>query len=139
MTSPFGWRQDPFYGRPAFHSSLDIHNRVGTRIRAPAAGRVITSSYTRYNGNYLKIDHGHDFKTIYLHLQKSLVRAGELVERGQDIALLGNTGRSTGPHLCYTILHKGKPIDPYPFVMVVAVLNGTAPAGGVARRGQQVH
>ncbi|MFH7319697.1 M23 family metallopeptidase [Desulfurivibrio sp. D14AmB] len=138
LTSPFGRRADPFHGRPAMHDGLDIHNRVGTRIAAPAAGTVTTSNYTRGNGNYLEIDHGNGFQTRYLHLQRSLVKAGEKVLRGQEIALLGNTGRSTGPHLHYTILYNGKAIDPYRFVRVASVMAGDVPARGGAVRGQEV-
>lgn len=139
LTSPFGRRSDPFTGRPAMHNGLDIHNRVGTPIRAPADGRVVTSAYTRGNGNYIEIDHGNGFRTRYLHLQRSLVKAGDRVERGDEIARLGNTGRSTGPHLHYEILHNGKAIDPYRFVRVAAVLEGSVPARGGAVRGQEVH
>ena len=138
LTSPFGRRSDPFHGRPAMHDGLDIHNRVGTRIKAPAAGLVTASNYNRANGHYLVIYHGNDFQTRYLHLQKRLVQAGDRVERGQVIAQLGNTGRSTGPHLHYTILHNDKPIDPYPFVRVADVLDGTIPARGGSVRGQEV-
>ena len=137
LTSPFGRRTDPFHGRPALHDGLDIHNRVGTTINSPAAGRVITSDYTRGNGNYVEIDHGNGFKTRYLHLQRTLVKAGEQIERGQEIGRLGNTGRSTGPHLHYTILHKNKAIDPYRFVRVTALLNGSIAARG-SIRGQEV-
>lgn len=138
LTSPFGRRSDPFTGKPAMHDGLDIHNRTGTRIKAPAAGVVTTSNYNRFNGNYLIVDHGNGFKTRYLHLQRSLVKKGDRVERGQEIGLLGNTGRSTGPHLHYTILYNGDPIDPYRFVRVAAVLDGSVPASGGSVRGQEV-
>lgn len=138
LTSPFGRRSDPFTGQPAMHDGLDIHNRVGTKIRAPAAGVVKTSSYTRGNGNYVVIDHDNGFKTRYLHLRRSMVEAGDRLERGEEFALLGNTGRSTGPHLHYTILHNGKAIDPYPFVRVAAVLEGSISGDGGSVRGQEV-
>lgn len=138
LTSPFGRRSDPFTGTPAMHDGLDIHNRVGTVIKAPADGVVKISDYTRFNGNYLFLEHGNGFATRYLHLQKNLVKKGDKVERGQEIALLGNTGRSTGPHLHYTILYRGEPIDPYRFVRVAAVLNGLVPASGGSVRGQEL-
>ncbi|ADH84803.1 M23 family metallopeptidase [Desulfurivibrio alkaliphilus] len=138
LTSPFGRRTDPFTRQPAMHDGLDIHNRVGTKIKAPAAGVVTTSNYNRFNGNYLVIDHGNGFATRYLHLQRSLVKAGERVERGQKIARLGNTGRSTGPHLHYTILYNGEAIDPYRFVRVASVLDGSVSASGGSVRGQEV-
>ncbi|MDF1614130.1 M23 family metallopeptidase [Desulfurivibrio dismutans] len=138
LTSPFGRRSDPFTGQPAMHDGLDIHNRVGTKIKAPAAGVVTTSKYTRFNGNYMVIDHGNGFETRYLHLQRSLVQKGDRVERGQEIAQLGNTGRSTGPHLHYTILYNGEAIDPYRFVRVASVLDGSVSASGGTVRGQEV-
>lgn len=138
LTSPFGRRQDPFTGRPAMHDGLDIHNRVGTRIKAPAAGLVEVSGYTRGNGNYVIIDHGNGFKTRYLHLQRRLVKTGEQLERGEEFAKLGNTGRSTGPHLHYTILHNDQAVNPYRFVRVAEVLRGSIAGDGSSVQGQKV-
>lgn len=138
LTSPFGRRRDPFTGRPAVHDGLDIHNRSGTKAKAPAAGTVVTSNYTRANGNYVKIDHGNGFETRYLHLQRRLVNAGDRIERGDEFALLGNTGRSTGPHLHYSILYKDKAIDPYRFVRVAEVIGGSVTDGGGSVHGEKV-
>ncbi len=138
LTSPFGRRYDPFTGNPAMHDGLDIRNHPGTEITSPAPGKVTISSYTRFNGHYVVIDHGNGFKTRYLHMRERLVKRGDEVERGQVIGELGNTGRSTGPHLHYTILYKGEPIDPYRFVRVAAVLDGTVSASGRSVRGQKV-
>ncbi len=118
ITSKFGRRVDPINRRTAFHSGLDIKNDIGTEIVAPADGRVVGRGYTRGYGNFLEIDHGNTFITRYLHMKKSLVKQGESVRRGQVIGLVGNTGRSTGPHLHYEIKYRDKAIDPIKFVNV---------------------
>ena len=123
ITSKFGKRIDPINKRMAFHSGIDIRNRRGTKIAAPADGKVVSRGYTRGYGNFLEIDHGGGFHTRYLHMKKSLVKRGEQVKRGQDIGLVGNTGRSTGPHLHYEIKYKDKAIDPIKFVRVAKYLS----------------
>lgn len=122
ITSKFGRRIDPFNKKPAFHSGIDIRNKTGTEIIAPAYGKIIRSGYTRLNGNFVEIDHMNGFTTNYLHLKKTLVERGENVARGQPIGLLGNTGRSTGPHLHYGIEYHDKAINPLKFMRIAQYL-----------------
>lgn len=122
VTSKFGRRVDPINRRTAFHSGIDIRNKRGTEIVAPADGKVVARGYTRGYGNFLEIDHGNTFITRYLHMKKSLVKRGEEVKRGQVIGLVGNTGRSTGPHLHYEIKYKDKSIDPIKFIQIARYL-----------------
>lgn len=118
ITSLYGGRVDPINGEDAFHSGIDISQQTGTEITATAAGKVSAKGYSEGHGNYVILDHGKGFKTRYFHMQQSLVVKGAAVKRGQVIGLVGNTGRSTGPHLHYEILHNNKSINPLKFVRV---------------------
>ncbi len=111
-SSSFGWRVDPFRGNKAFHEGLDFTARSGTPIRAAADGIVTTSSNTSAYGNLIKLSHGAGLETRYAHASKLLVKTGERVVKGQKIALVGSTGRSTGPHLHYEIRLNGHALDP---------------------------
>jgi len=111
-SSSFGWRIDPFNGHKAFHEGLDFTAGTGTPIYAAAGGIVSTAEQTPDYGKIVKIDHGSGLETRYAHASKLFVRAGERVEKGQKIAEVGSTGRSTGPHLHYEIRLAGNPLDP---------------------------
>ena len=111
-SSSFGWRIDPFNGHKAFHEGLDFTAGTGTPIYAAAGGIVSTAEQTPDYGKLVKIDHGSGLETRYAHASRLLVRAGERVEKGQKIAEVGSTGRSTGPHLHYEIRLAGNPLDP---------------------------
>ncbi len=111
-SSSYGWRIDPLNGHRAFHEGLDFPAGVGTAVYAAADGIVTTSVQTPDYGNLLKIDHGSGLETRYAHNSRLLVKAGERVVKGQKIALVGSTGRSTGPHLHYEIRLNGNPLDP---------------------------
>lgn len=111
-SSSYGWRTDPFRGTKAFHEGLDFPARMGTPIFAAADGIVITSGRTSAYGNLVKVDHGAGLETRYAHASKLLVKVGERVVKGQKIALVGSTGRSTGPHLHYEIRLHGNSLDP---------------------------
>jgi murein DD-endopeptidase MepM/ murein hydrolase activator NlpD len=111
-SSSFGWRIDPFNGHKAFHEGLDFTAGTGTPIYAAAGGIVSTAEQTPDYGKLVKIDHGSGLETRYAHASKLFVRAGERVEKGQKIAEVGSTGRSTGPHLHYEIRLAGNPLDP---------------------------
>jgi murein DD-endopeptidase MepM/ murein hydrolase activator NlpD len=115
--SGFGFRTDPFTGRGALHMGLDFPAEVGTSIVAAAGGVVIsaTSHHPAY-GNVVDIDHGNGLVTRYAHTSKMLVKAGDLVRRGQAVAQVGNTGRSTGPHLHFEVLVDGVPQNPARFL-----------------------
>jgi murein DD-endopeptidase MepM/ murein hydrolase activator NlpD len=118
ITSKYGKRADPFTRRTAYHAGIDIKNHTGTKIMATADGTVTAKGYNSSFGNYVVLDHGNDFKTRFLHLQKSIVNKGEQVSRGQVIGNLGSTGRSTGPHLHYEIIYQKKQLDPLKFMRI---------------------
>ena len=116
ITSYFGHRTDPFYKIQKFHSGIDFAAPVGTKIYCTGDGVVeqVVLGHSGY-GNYIVIDHGYGYKTRYAHLKKSLVKTGQKVSRGENIALLGNTGKSTAPHLHYEVFKNDKPINPVDF------------------------
>lgn len=111
-SSSYGWRIDPLNGHRAFHEGLDFPAAVGMPVYAAADGIVTTAVQTPDYGNLLKIEHGSGLETRYAHNSRLLVKAGERVTKGQKIALIGSTGRSTGPHLHYEIRLNGNPLDP---------------------------
>jgi len=114
--SAFGWRLDPVSGQSALHTGLDFPAAVGTPILAAAGGVVVTQMYHPEYGTMLDIDHGTDLVTRYAHASKVLVKVGDLIRRGQKIAEVGNSGRSTGAHLHFEVLVQGIPQDPQKFL-----------------------
>ena len=112
LTSGFGWRRSPFTRRWKFHFGIDVSAPVGTIIRAPAAGVVVTAEYHSGYGRLLEIDHGYEVVTRYAHNARLLVGVGESVRLGQPISTVGMTGATTGPHLHYEIYVEGQPVDP---------------------------
>ncbi|MDJ0949774.1 MAG: M23 family metallopeptidase [Alphaproteobacteria bacterium] len=116
LTSRFGSRKDPVNGRWARHYGIDLANHLNTPVLSPAPGTVVFAGRNGRYGRYLEIDHGNGFRTRYGHLRKMLVKKGEKVQFRQEIAKLGSSGRSTGPHLHYEVLVNGKPIDPLKFI-----------------------
>ena len=114
ITSPFGWRSNPFGGGPEFHQGLDIAAPMGTTVTAAAAGTVIMAQWYGGYGNYVLIDHGGGYSTGYGHLSAIYVASGQSVQRGQAIGAVGSTGQSTGPHLHFEVRIAGKPVDPAP-------------------------
>lgn len=117
VTSQFGYRISPYTGMREFHKGLDIANRQGTRIMAPADGTATSISSNTILGKFMVIDHGHGVVTRYAHIQKALKEDGEEVKRGDTIALIGNTGRSTGPHLHYEVYLNGIPVNPVKYIL----------------------
>ena len=111
-SSSYGWRHDPILGIRAFHSGLDFSAAQGEPIRATADGRVKTVGRGPDYGKFIVIDHGDRLETRYAHASKILVNEGDLVQREDVIALVGNTGRSTGPHLHYEIRYNNRSLDP---------------------------
>lgn len=111
-SSSYGWRLDPFTGYKAFHEGLDFPANSGTPIRAAADGIVSEADHTPDYGNLVKVEHGAGLETRYAHASKLLVKVGERVIKGQIIAEVGSTGRSTGPHLHYEIRLNGNSLDP---------------------------
>ncbi len=116
MGSLFGWRIDPFTGRTALHTGVDFQADYGTPILAAAGGIVVTQEFHPEYGNMIEIDHGNDLITRYAHASKTLVKKGDLIKRGQKIAEVGSTGRSTGKHLHFEVLVQGIPQDPLKFL-----------------------
>jgi murein DD-endopeptidase MepM/ murein hydrolase activator NlpD len=114
ITSPFGWRSNPFGGAPEFHQGLDIAAPTGTTVTAAAGGTVIMAQWYGGYGNYILIDHGGGYSTGYGHLSAIYVTTGQSVQRGQAIGAVGSTGQSTGPHLHFEVRIAGKPVDPAP-------------------------
>jgi murein DD-endopeptidase MepM/ murein hydrolase activator NlpD len=112
INSAFGRRLSPWATNAEFHSGLDIGAAIGTVIRAPAPGTIVFAGRHPEYGITLVIEHGNDTKSLYGHLSRINVAADQKVERGQVIALTGNTGRSSGPHLHYEVQVKGQPVDP---------------------------
>jgi murein DD-endopeptidase MepM/ murein hydrolase activator NlpD len=116
VTSGFGYRSDPFTHAASFHDGIDIGAAENEPVYATADGKVISAGYDNARGNNIVINHGNGLRTWYMHLNKILVGEGNSVTKGQNIGLLGSTGRSTGPHLHYQIVKNGATIDPKPFL-----------------------
>ena len=117
LGSSFGWRIDPFTGRSALHTGLDFQADPGTSILAAAGGVVVTQELHPAYGNMVEIDHGNDLITRYAHASRVWVKKGDLIKRGQKLADVGTTGRSTGPHLHFEVLVQGVPQDPQKFLL----------------------
>jgi murein DD-endopeptidase MepM/ murein hydrolase activator NlpD len=115
LSSNFGYRRDPFSKKYKFHDGHDYSARIGTGVHSTADGRVKRSKYWGSFGNYIEVDHGNGYITAYGHLSKRNVKTGDKVLRGQKIGEVGNTGRSTAPHLHYEIKYQNKSIDPTSF------------------------
>ncbi len=115
ITSPFGVRSDPFTGRLSKHAGIDIGGRRGTPVVATASGKVKKAGFVGGYGRLVSIKHGNGFETVFGHLNSIKVKSGDVVKRGDVIGTLGNTGRSTAPHLHYEIKYNGKARDPMHF------------------------
>jgi murein DD-endopeptidase MepM/ murein hydrolase activator NlpD len=121
ISSRFGKRTDPVNKKKAIHEGVDIKGKRGDRILATASGKVIKAMKNGGYGNYVEIDHGNGYITVYGHMQNYLVKKGERIKQGQVIGQVGSTGRSTGPHLHYEIQLNKKPIDPAKFMKVADI------------------
>jgi len=112
VASGYGVRIDPVYHVRRMHTGMDFTAPVGTDVYATGNGTVSFSGWKQGYGNTIVVDHGFGYSTLYAHLYKQLVRVGQKVKRGDVIALVGNTGKSTGPHLHYEVRLQNHPIDP---------------------------
>jgi murein DD-endopeptidase MepM/ murein hydrolase activator NlpD len=117
ITSGFGYRKDPFTYRPSFHNGFDIAGNFDDPVYVTADGTVISSGYDKLHGNNIVVNHSKGLRTWYMHLNKSLVSEGDHVNKGDQIGLLGSTGRSTGPHLHYEVKKDGVSVDPEPYLI----------------------
>lgn len=123
VSSSFGPRVDPYFGKSHTHNGIDLSVPEGTPVLAAAAGTVskewtaTADGRAQPNGNALKIDHGNGYATAYLHLSRKAVGMGARVSAGQVIGYVGSTGASTGPHLHFMVYQNGTPVDPKPFIV----------------------
>lgn len=116
ISSHYGYRTDPFYKVQKFHGGIDFSAPIGTPIYCPGDGKVVKVEKAKSGyGNFIIIDHGYGYKTRYAHINKSLVRVGQKVKRGEEIAHVGNSGKSTAPHLHYEVIKNGKNVNPINF------------------------
>ena len=127
--SGFGWRIDPFNGMSAMHEGLDFPAPVGTPVLSAAGGVVVTQETHPNYGFYIEVDHGNEVLTRYAHLSRSVVKKGDLIKRGQKLAEVGSSGRSTGPHLHFEVLVRGVAQNPQKFLAM-----GSGQEGKVAKR-----
>jgi murein DD-endopeptidase MepM/ murein hydrolase activator NlpD len=116
ISSYFGERMDPFNGEDAFHKGVDFASDAGTAVLAVASGIVTWAGPREGYGNLVEVNHGNGYITRYAHAARTLVTVGDEVERGQALAVVGSTGRSTGPHLHFEVVKDGRQIDPMVFV-----------------------
>ncbi|PIV82174.1 hypothetical protein COW53_00285 [bacterium CG17_big_fil_post_rev_8_21_14_2_50_64_8] len=117
ISSRFGFREDPFTGRQAFHKGLDFVVPVGTPVHVTADGIVTAVQQQRGYGRVVKVDHGNGLMTVYAHLDKAMVRKGDRVQRWEVIAKSGNTGRSSAPHIHYEVRQDSRPLNPAVYVL----------------------
>ncbi len=116
IPSGYGWRTDPIYKTQEFHPGLDFTANVGTEIYATGDGTVVTADAVMQGyGNHVVINHGFGYQTLYGHMSKMAVRAGQKVKRGELIGYVGTTGRSTGPHVHYEVIKNGEKVNPINF------------------------
>jgi murein DD-endopeptidase MepM/ murein hydrolase activator NlpD len=116
ISSYFGERADPFDGRDAFHKGVDFAGVQGSNVTAVAAGVVTWAGERSGYGRLIEINHGDGFVTRYAHNERTLVTVGQTVKRGEPVALMGSTGRSTGPHVHFEVLRNGRQVDPLSFI-----------------------
>ena len=116
ISSYFGEREDPFTGREAYHKGVDFAGSAGEDVVAVAAGVVTWSGERSGYGNLVEINHGDGYVTRYAHNERTLVKVGDTVKRGETIALMGSTGHSTGPHVHFEVLRNGRQVDPLSFI-----------------------
>jgi murein DD-endopeptidase MepM/ murein hydrolase activator NlpD len=117
LSSNFGYRISPFTGYGAIHSGIDIACKYGSPVRVAAKGVVVFTGYKPFYGNLVAVDHGNGYITRYGHCSSILVQVGKIVNKGEVIARVGSTGRSTGPHVHYEVLVNGVPINPLSFLL----------------------
>ena len=113
LTSPFGYRSDPFTGARSFHTGVDLAAPIGTPVKATLDGRIAETGFNRIFGNYVIITHDRGYQSLYGHLSAVSVKRGQYVTQGAIVGAVGNTGYSTGPHLHLSIYKNGSLINPF--------------------------
>jgi murein DD-endopeptidase MepM/ murein hydrolase activator NlpD len=121
ITSGFGTRSDPFTGGRAHHMGIDFSARIGDPVLAAAGGVVSFAGVKNGYGNVVEVDHGNGYSTLYGHNSRLVVRVGDIVRAGQQLAKAGSTGRSTGPHVHFEVHVNGRPVNPRPFLDKVSL------------------
>ena len=116
LSSPFGYRTDPINGRRVWHKGIDLAGKEGTEIIAVAAGVVVYAGERRGYGQLVEINHGSGYSTRYGHQRELKVKAGDVIRKGDVVGLMGNTGRSTGPHVHFEVLKKGQAVNPSTYI-----------------------
>ena len=116
ISSAYGSRRSPFTGNREFHAGIDIIGRIGDPVRVVASGVVRRTEHLPHYGKLIEVGHADGYATLYAHNSEIVVREGDVVKKGQIIALLGNSGRSTGPHLHFEIQKNGRRLDPAPYL-----------------------
>jgi murein DD-endopeptidase MepM/ murein hydrolase activator NlpD len=116
MSSTYGWRKDPFNGKLSLHNGIDFAGKSGSDVVAVASGVVTFTGRDSGYGNVVEISHGDDYVTRYAHNKETLVHPGDVVRKGETIALMGSTGRSTGSHLHFEVYKNGRSVDPSSYV-----------------------
>lgn len=116
LSSPYGNRADPFTGVKKFHTGMDMAAPTGTPVKAALDGKVVAVSYNQVYGNYVIISHINGYQTLYAHLHSATVKAGQYLQQGQKLGLVGSTGYSTGPHLHFTVYKNGKLVNPHELI-----------------------
>lgn len=116
LSSPFGWRKDPFTGQRRYHSAVDLAANTGTPVKAAADGKVTSVAYSSVFGNYIIITHSGGFQSMYAHLSSTNVKEGSRVTQDDKIGAVGSTGRSTGAHLHFAIYKNGRAVNPLEYI-----------------------
>ncbi len=116
LTSPYGYRIHPTTGQYKFHNGVDLANDQGTPIYAARSGKVTVATYGGTYGNYVTINHGDGYSSLYAHMTRYVVHKGDTVKKGQLIGYMGSTGRSTGPHLHFSIFYNGSSVNPMNYI-----------------------
>lgn len=116
LSSRYGYRTDPISGRKSFHQGIDFAGRPGSDVVTVASGVVMWAGFRHGYGKLIEVDHGNGYATRYGHNKKLLVRVGDRVKKGERIALMGSSGRATGPHVHFEVLRRGKHVNPLAFV-----------------------
>lgn len=116
MSSSYGWRTDPFHGKRSWHNGVDFAGKMETDVVVTAAGVVTWAGKHKGYGLMVEVDHGDGYVTRYAHNKKNLVKSGDIVKKGQVVALMGSSGRSTGPHVHFEVFKHGRSVDPATYI-----------------------